>query len=226
MQNMVSRLAQVSKLPEMDESALKAFRKALREQSIAAREAMDLHEHAAKAESICNSLAAVIARMQPRRLGFCGPFRGEVDVRAEVARWLAQDATRIAALPVVMAPRTPMTFRRWLPGCAMVADVYGIEIPAAAESVVPDCLVLPLVAFDDAGYRLGYGAGYFDRTIETLAASGPRPTVIGIGFECVRCPTIHPQPYDAPLDWLVTEAGIFARDGAVMRPAQNSADRC
>lgn len=209
----------MSKLPEMDQTALRSFRKALRDKSIAAREAMDATQRAVKSASICGSLAVLIARVQPCRLGFCGPFRGEVDVRADIGKWLAQDPTRIAALPVVRAPRTPMTFRRWVPGCAMVADIYGIEIPAAAEPVVPDCLILPLVAFDDAGYRLGYGAGYFDRTIEALAAAGPRPTVIGLGFECVRCPTIHPQPYDAPLDWLITEAGIFARDGAGMRPA-------
>ena len=215
----------MSHLPAMDEPALKAFRKALRERSIAAREAMDEREHAAKAASICASLTAVIARVQPRRLGFCWPFRGEADVRAVLGKWLEQDASRIAALPVVMARRTPMTFRRWLPGCEMVADIHGIAIPAAAELVVPDCLVLPLVAFDDAGHRLGYGAGYFDRTIAALAAAGRAPTVIGIGFELVRCPTIHPRAHDAPLDWLITEAGVFTRDGTTMRPNSRAPDR-
>lgn len=212
----------MSNRPEMDEQALRTFRKALRGQSIAAREAMEASERTAMATRICASLTGVIARVKPHRLSFCWPFRGEVDVRTVVGEWLAQDATHVAALPVVMAPRTPMTFRRWYPGCAMVSDTYGIDIPAVAELVVPDCLVLPLVAFDDAGYRLGYGAGYFDRTIEAIAASGPIPIVIGIGFELVRCPTIHPQPYDAPLDWLITEAGVFRRDGAAMRAVDRS----
>lgn len=211
--------------PGMNKQSLAALRKALRERSLAAREALDEVERAAMSQRICNSLAKVIARIEPQRLGFCWPFRGEVDVRKAIGEWLAQDDARMAALPVVMAPRTPMTFRRWFPGCAMVADTYGIDIPAVADLVVPDCLVLPLVAFDDAGYRLGYGAGYFDRTIAAIAAAGRAPTVIGIGYELVRCPTIHPQPHDAPLDWLITEAGVFARDGATMRPSSPATDR-
>lgn len=196
---------------------LKAFRKALRESSLARREAMDPADRAAKAARIVARLQPVIARVAPRVLGFCWPFRGEVDVRELVTDWLAHDASRHAALPVVVAPRTPMVFRRWQPEGEMRADTYGIPIPLRDERLVPDCLILPLVAFDDAGYRLGYGAGYFDRTIAAITAERAAPTVIGIGYECVRVPTIHPQDYDAPLDWLITEAGAFRRDGAGMR---------
>lgn len=209
--------------PKMEHHALKAFRKALRESSIAAREAIDPAERGARAARICKRVAALIARLEPRRLGFCWPVRGEVDVRGLVGEWLAQDGSRIAALPVVSAVSTPMSFRRWFPGCAMVADVYGIDIPAAGEPIVPDCLVLPLVAFDEAGYRLGYGAGHFDRTIAALAAADRVPITIGIGFEITRCPTIHPQPHDMPLEWLISEAGTFRRDGASMRATSDLA---
>jgi 5,10-methenyltetrahydrofolate synthetase len=209
----------------MDEQALKAFRKRLREHSIAAREAMDDIERTRCSARIGASLADLLVDIGPRRLGFCWPFRGEVDVRETVGAWLAQDASRVAGLPVVTAPRTAMTFRRWAPGAAMIDDAYGIAIPARDERLLPDCLVLPLVAFDDAGHRLGYGAGCFDRTIAALAAAGQRPTLIGLGFEYLRCRTIHPQPHDAPLDWLITEAGVFRREGAKMSPSSPATDR-
>lgn len=208
--------------PSPDALSLKAFRKRLREASLARRESMDARDRDACAARIVAQLVAVIDRVAPRVLGFCWPFRGEVDVRALVADWLATDASRRACLPVVMAPRTPMTFRRWFPGCALREDTYGIPIPVQEDLLVPDCLILPLVAFDEAGYRLGYGAGYFDRTIEAIGSSGSAPTVIGIGYECVRCPTIHPQPHDAPLDWLITEDGVFRREGAAMRAADSA----
>lgn len=201
----------------MDEQALKAFRRALRERNITAREAMSPAVHGAHAARICELLADVIARVGPLRLGFCWPFRGEIDLRGLVGDWLAQERRRVAALPVVVSPKMPMVFRRWTPACPMVADAYGIDVPAAGPNVVPDCVVMPLVAFDEAGYRLGYGAGHFDRTLAAIAATGPAPIAIGVGFELSRCRTIHPQAHDAPLDWLITEAGAFRRDGPTMR---------
>ena len=205
----------------LDAQSLKTFRKNLRESSLAVREAMDTADRDARANRIVQRLAPVIDAIAPRILSFCWPFRGEVDVRAIVTDWLARDATHRACLPVVMAPRTPMSFRRWYPGCELREDTYAIPIPVNEEIVVPDCLILPLVAFDEAGYRLGYGAGYFDRTIEAIAKAGSVPVVIGIGYECVRVPTIHPQPYDAPLDWLITEDAVFRRDGATMRSVES-----
>lgn len=208
----------MSRRPAIDEQTPQAVRKRLRERSLAAREAMDERERAVASARIRAALAGLLSAIGARRLGFYWPVRGEVDVRETVGAWLAQDASRAAGLPVVTAPRTAMSFRRWAPGAAMTDDAYGIAIPAHDERLHPDSLVLPLVAFDRAGHRLGYGAGYFDRTIAALAAAGQRPGVIGLGFERQRCPTIHPQPHDAPLDWLITEAGVFHRDGGAMRP--------
>lgn len=208
----------MSRRPAIDEQTPQAVRKRLREHSLAAREAMDERERAVASARIRAALAGLLAEIGARRLGFYWPVRGEVDVRETVGAWLAQDTSRAAGLPVVTAPRTAMSFRRWTPGAAMADDAYGIAIPAHDERLHPDCLVLPLVAFDQAGHRLGYGAGYFDRTIAALAAAGQRPSLIGLGFERLRCATIHPQPHDAPLDWLITEAGVFRRDGGAMRP--------
>lgn len=86
----------------------------------------------------------------------------------------------------------------------MTIDRHAIPIPADGAVLVPDVVLLPLVAFDRRGFRLGYGGGYFDRT---LAAIVPRPFTVGIGFEIARVDTIQPQQHDIPLDAVVTEAG-------------------
>jgi 5,10-methenyltetrahydrofolate synthetase len=113
-------------------------------------------------------------------------------------------------MPVVEAIAAPMTFRPWTPTTAMGVDPYGIPIPAAATvSPPPDIVLLPLVAFDASGFRLGYGGGYFDRT---LAALPERPAAWGVGFELARTEALRPQPHDIPLDLIVTERGIAARN--------------
>ncbi len=88
----------------------------------------------------------------------------------------------------------------------MNEDRYGIPTPAAGDFLQPQALLIPLVAFDAAGYRLGYGGGFFDRT---LASLHPRPLAIGVGFELNRVETIHPEAHDARLDAIVTEAGVM-----------------
>jgi len=102
-----------------------------------------------------------------------------------------------------------MVFRPWHADIAMSQDQHGIPIPAATEprsAAHPDIVLLPLVAFDAHGYRLGYGGGYFDRT---LAAVVPRPLAIGVGYELCRTESTCPQPHDVALDLMVTEAGVF-----------------
>lgn len=90
----------------------------------------------------------------------------------------------------------------------MVDGVFGIPYPAESHVLAPDTLVVPLVGYDDCCYRLGYGGGYYDRT---LAVAEPKPLSIGIGFESLRLETIWPQPYDVPMDYIVTEAETIRR---------------
>lgn len=136
-------------------------------------------------------------------IGFCWPFKGEVDLRHLVRSAVAEGAE--AALPVVVERARPLEFWSWLPHAKMQRGIWNIPIPAERIPVRPTLLFVPLLGFDGAGYRLGYGGGYFDRT---LAASAPRPMTIGIGYELGRLPTIHPQSHDIPMDAIVTEAGF------------------
>jgi 5,10-methenyltetrahydrofolate synthetase len=121
--------------------------------------------------------------------------------------WLSGLAARGArvALPVVVTPAAPLVFRPWTPDCRMVKGFWKIPVPAEGPEVAPDVTLAPVVGWDDAGFRLGYGGGYFDRT---LAALDPRPFVIGVGLEAAKVPTIFPQPHDIAMDAIVTEAGL------------------
>ena len=149
------------------------------------------------------NLLQLLTPLAPQTLAFCASVRGEFDAQPLVSL-LIERGWR-AAMPIVDAPDTPMSFRNWSPGVAMGVDRFGIPIPAESGAIAPDIVLLPLVAFDSQGFRLGYGGGYFDRT---LAALVPRPFSIGVGFELARAKDIRPQPHDIRLDAIVTEAGI------------------
>lgn len=137
-------------------------------------------------------------------VGAYWPFKGEFDPRFALKHW--RDAGATTALPVVLQKSAPLEFRAWWPGTPTTQGIYDLPIPDGTEVLRPDALLIPPVGFDEQGYRLGYGGGYFDRT---LAALSPRPLTIGAGFELCRMPTIHPQTYDIAMDFIVTEAGIY-----------------
>ena len=102
----------------------------------------------------------------------------------------------------------PLEYRAWRPGEPLVDGVWNIPVPERGAVVTPRVVLAPLVGFDPECYRLGYGGGYFDRT---LAALGPQPLAIGIGFAIQELETIHPQPFDVPMDLIVTETGTRRR---------------
>ena len=120
-------------------------------------------------------------------------------------------------LPVVVGKGLPLQFRAWKPGDELAQGALGIPYPARGPDCVPDHVLLPVVGFDRGGYRLGYGGGFFDRTLQALEARGFRPTVIGVGYEMAVLDTIHPQPYDRPMDFMVTERGIYERREGQLR---------
>ena len=139
-------------------------------------------------------------------LGVYWPFQAEFDPRPLID-WLIA-AGSAAALPAVVDKSGPLEYRAWRPGDPMVDGVWNIPIPEQRDIVLPQAVLAPLVGFDREFYRLGYGGGYFDRT---LAALAPRPLAIGVGFESSLLDTIHPQPHDIPMDLIVTEACLRRR---------------
>jgi len=136
-------------------------------------------------------------------VGFYWPYQGEFDARFAIRR--LRDYGARAALPVVVQKSAPLQFREWWPGASMTRGVFNLPVPDGTEVVRPDALLIPPVGFDSRGYRLGYGGGYFDRT---LAVMVPQPLKIGVAFELSRMPTIQPQSHDVPMDFIVTEAGV------------------
>jgi 5,10-methenyltetrahydrofolate synthetase len=179
-----------------------ARRRALRQEMVARRAALGEAEHGRLSAAIVACARAALP--VPGIAAFCWPVRHEPDVRALLAAWAPSGTT--AALPVVVDEGAPLAFRAWTAETPLVADRYGIPTPVAGAFVTPDLILLPLNGFDGAGYRLGYGGGYFDRT---LAALRPRPLAVGVGFEINRLASIDPQAHDQRLDWIVTEAGAF-----------------
>jgi 5-formyltetrahydrofolate cyclo-ligase len=192
----------------MDEAVV-AARRAERGRLLAARDAAEPDMRARWSSSITASLLTLLVPFTGRILGFYWPHRSEYDPLAVANAVIAAGGK--CALPVVVERRAPLEFREWHPAVEMMPGKlsYGIPHPVGGDAVIPDIALIPLVGFDAKGYRLGYGGGYFDRT---LAALNPRPRTIGVGFELGRLSTIDPQPHDIPFDAIVTEAGIFQAD--------------
>jgi len=183
-----------------------AFRAALRREKLAARQALPEGERSAASARILAALGAFLRERGPTSLGLCAPVRGEVDC-LPLAVELAGAGWSLV-MPAAEARDAAMRFRRWYPDAPMALDPHGIPVPATAEAPPPAILLLPLVAFDAAGYRLGYGGGYFDRTLAALAMQGKRPLTIGVGFALARVDSIRPAPHDIPLDAVVTESAL------------------
>jgi 5-formyltetrahydrofolate cyclo-ligase len=183
---------------------LKSWRKEMRAQLIEARMAVPAEARAEAAAAIAERLAELVKPGQV--FSFYWPMKGELDFRALAARLHSQGVT--PALPVVVEKRQPMVFRPWAPKAAMRRGIWNIPEPATEETVVPDVTLAPVVGFSDEGYRLGYGGGYFDRTLAVLA---PRPLAIGVGLEIQRIETIRPMPHDIRLDAIMTETATYGQ---------------
>jgi 5-formyltetrahydrofolate cyclo-ligase len=182
---------------------LAGWRKSERERLIAARMAMPADAHRAASAAIGKLLGAHFMPETPGLIGCYWPFQREFNCLPVMRRVIALGGE--VALPTVVRRRAPLEFRRWTPDTPMAAGVWDIPHPAEGPAVHPTLLLIPLVGFDERGYRLGYGVGYYDRT---LAAFPHRPATWGVGFELGRLQSIDPQPHDVPMDHIVTEAGV------------------
>lgn len=135
------------------------------------------------------------------------PMGSEADVRP-ILHCLERHKFTIG-LPVVVAKQTPLVFRRWQTGAAMEKGVWNIGIPADPTEVTPKAMLVPIVAFDEAGYRLGYGGGFYDRTIDRLKSMGHRPLTVGIALETQKIDAVPHESWDERLDMVVTEDGFY-----------------
>lgn len=198
---------------------IKAWRRERRDELIARRAALPASQRDEWSALIGAHIESGFPLLADMTVGYCWPFKGEFDARFVIRKF--RDGGAVAALPAVVAKNEPLQFRKWWPGAPMTSGVYDIPVPDGTELVVPDAAIVPINGFDELGYRLGYGGGYFDRT---LAAAAPRPIAIGVGFEFARLPTIFPQPHDLAMDFVVTEAGIHALAGSQL--ALISAEEC
>lgn len=195
----------------MDFSSLKAWRKSERDRLIAARLAVA----AAELESWRLRIDATLERSFPglskARLAFCWPIKNEYDAR-HLAKTL-RDRGALTALPVVISRHAPLAFREWHPGIKLAKGPLDIPYPINSPEVIPEAVLLPMNGWDMQGHRLGYGGGFFDRT---LAAAKKKPMTIGVTYELARIVTIHPQSWDIPMDYVVTERGVYRRDSEVL----------
>ncbi|MBL0143204.1 MAG: 5-formyltetrahydrofolate cyclo-ligase [Betaproteobacteria bacterium] len=196
----------LAKTPTMSPDDLRAWRKAERKRLIAVRTAIDPVTLGGWRARIDAHLESAFADLASGVVALCWPVLAEYDGRY-LARKLRERGA-VTALPVVVAPRTPLAFREWHPGVLLAEGAMKIPYPVDSREVVPDTVLLPMNGWDAQGYRLGYGAGFFDRTLASLAV---RPRVIGVTFELARMETIHPQSWDIPADFVVTERGCYRR---------------
>jgi len=176
------------------------WRKVERERLIALRLALSAEHRTAQATAIAGDLDRILPG-SARIVSLYWPIRGEPDLRPWMHA-LHVRGVRIA-LPVVVAYGRPLEFREWQPHARLAHGVWKIPFPADGAVVVPDVAIAPLVGFDRDCYRLGYGGGFFDRTLASLA---PRAVAIGVGYRETQLPTIFPQPHDVPMNWIVTGA--------------------
>jgi 5,10-methenyltetrahydrofolate synthetase len=181
----------------------------LRKRLLAERRA--LADRDAITERLGRVLLAWLAGRPETTVGAYWPIRGEFDPLPALVEWAAAGPARRIALPVVDAATGGLRFRAWHPGCAMQDDAYGIPTPAGTEALEPRLLVVACVGFGPGGVRLGYGGGFYDRT---LAAPGPRPATVGLCFAHGFVPWLVAEPHDVPLDAILTEDGVAWRGPA------------
>ena len=177
-----------------------------REEAMARRDALSASERAAASVVIADRAEPIIAAAKPSIVSFYWPMRSECDVRPLIMR------VRRRGMEVALPARVGdlFVFRRWAEGEPLHSGTFGTsEPPPASPAVNPDFIVLPLLAFDRFGNRIGYGKGHYDRAIAALRAKGYRPGLLGVAFSVQEVPAVPAQAHDARLDWVVTEHDVL-----------------
>ena len=186
-------------------AGLGAVKKAARAAATSARNAA--HDASKDSAPLVLAVRGLPVAFQNQVVSGFHPYLSEISTLPLLAK-LAGEGW-ITALPVVVGKELPLLFRRWAPGDAMVSGLWDIQIPAdAAPEVEPDVLLVPMLAFDRKGYRLGYGGGYYDRTLAKLRAV-KFVTAIGVAYAGQEIEAVPCGAHDQPLDWIMTERETF-----------------
>lgn len=196
----------VAETATLDRGDIMRWRRTERQRIIDQRLKLTAEQRRRHANSIARHLTDALGDAHGQTVGVYWPFRGEPSLRP----WMEQmhaDGVQ-CALPIVVERHAPLVFRTWWPGAPMARGTWNIPVPADGVDVRPDIVVSPVVGFDPTCYRLGYGGGFYDRT---LAAMARKPLVIGVGFAMSAIATIHPLPHDVPMDLIITEDGCTPR---------------
>ena len=180
------------------------------------------------AAAVCTRVLAIVPADASAAISGYWPMGDELDVKPLLAA--LERAGHVIGLPVATARDTPLIFRRWRPGDALLDGGFGTSVPGEDSApVVPGILIVPLLAFDRAGFRLGYGGGYYDRTLAALRGAG-RVTAIGVAYAAQEVAAVPRGPSDQPLDLIATERETIhpareptTRSGGSLRSAQGAA---
>ncbi|RVV99347.1 5-formyltetrahydrofolate cyclo-ligase [Mesobaculum littorinae] len=150
-------------------------------------------------------LSDLLARTEGRIVAGYMPIRSELDPRPAME---AEAARRPVCVPVIEARGAPLIFRQWTPDATLIPGTFGALIPERSATLVPDVVIVPLVAFDRQGGRLGYGGGFYDRTLAGLRDRGAA-LAIGFAYAAQEVGDLPIEPTDIPLDWVVTEDEVI-----------------
>ena len=195
---------------------IKNGKKSLRERLI--RERLDLPNRLELSEQLQRVMRFWLVDRQDTVIGAYWPIKGEFDPLPALHRWkedgelLDEPQLRRIGLPVVDKQHKTLTFHAWYPGCEMEEDAYGIPKPKDPELIVPTLLFVPCVGYGPGGYRLGYGGGFYDRTLAVLE---PHPFTVGLGFTHGFLEDLLPDEHDIPLDAILNDNGVVWPLGSV-----------
>jgi 5,10-methenyltetrahydrofolate synthetase len=184
-------------------------KKILRQQLIADRLAMP--DRAVRATMLQQVMRIWLVGRTDTVIGAYWPIKGEFDPLPALHRWkedgelLDEPLRRRIGLPVIDKLTKTLTFHVWYPGCPMEEDAYGIPKPKDTDVIQPTLLFVPCVGYGPGGYRLGYGGGFYDRTLATLQ---PKPFTVGLGFTQGFVDDLEPEPHDIPLNAILNDHGV------------------
>lgn len=178
---------------------------------LSARLAISAAERLERGRTIAARVLEEIGEVEGGIISAYWPFRGEPDLRPLLEEIVRRGGK--TALPVVIEKGRPLEFHLWQAGELLSRGIWNIPVPARQRPCVPDMVIAPVIGYDHACYRLGYGGGFFDRT---LAAMQTKPRIIGVGYCAAEIPTIYPQWHDVPMDLIVTESRVVRTMSSVI----------